>query len=71
MPHRPALAEHSPWTIERLTPRLGARLDGLQLHELDNSQLSDLEQLLVQHKVLFFPQQLSLLPQQLSLSWPA
>ena len=57
MPHRPALAEHSPWNVERLTPRLGARLDGLQLHELDNRQLSDLEQLLVQHKVLFFPQQ--------------
>ncbi|MCK9801541.1 TauD/TfdA family dioxygenase [Pseudomonas sp. MAFF 302030] len=57
MPAHAAQPLTPPWTIERLTPHLGGRIDGLQLHSIDDRQLAQLEASLVQHKVLFFPQQ--------------
>ncbi|MCO8162570.1 TauD/TfdA family dioxygenase [Pseudomonas sp. 21LCFQ010] len=41
----------------RLGPLLGGRIDGIQLHDLDDAQLTQLEAELVRHKVLFFPEQ--------------
>lgn len=51
------MTPHTPWTIERLTPHLGGTVRGLALPALDDAQLALLEAQLVEHKVLFFPDQ--------------
>ncbi|MBD1552286.1 TauD/TfdA family dioxygenase [Pseudomonas typographi] len=51
------MTRQAPWTLERLTPHLGASVSDIQLHALDDVQLALLQASLVEHKVLFFPNQ--------------
>ncbi|WP_165496893.1 TauD/TfdA family dioxygenase [Phytopseudomonas dryadis] len=53
----PVPQQESDWRITRLGPLLGARIEGIQLHLLDDTRLANLEAELVRHKVLFFPAQ--------------
>ena len=47
----------SSWQIDRLAGSLGAEVTGLKLTEVTDRELAILEQLLMDHLVLFFPQQ--------------
>jgi len=43
--------------VERLSPRFGARIRGLDLGRLDDAQVSAVRAALAEHKVLFFADQ--------------
>jgi len=45
------------WRIRRLAPALGAEITGLRLTELDDAGIDAIRSLLVEHSVLFFPEQ--------------
>lgn len=45
------------WKVERLAGALGAEITGLELTSVNDAELAALEQLLLEHLVLFFPGQ--------------
>ena len=51
------------WKVERLAGSLGAEVTGISLASVDDAELECIKQLLLEHLVLFFPQQHPSIPE--------
>ena len=48
---------NSNWKVKKLSTSIGAEVTGLKLSELNDQEIKDIENLLVENMVLFFPGQ--------------